>query len=93
MTFRDQDFHKENIIYRNVDHFAQWLASVLKTFDGSAQSLTVYLGDLAEAYAVSNEEYFEIRGFYTKSGNLEGYSFKVQYQQDEDGEIIQNMIL
>ena len=89
MTYRDQDFQKENIIYRNVD----WFASVLKTFDGSAQSLTVYLGDLTEAYAVSNEEFFEIRGFYTKSGNSEGYSFKVQYQQDEDGEIIQNMIL
>ncbi|MBS6986580.1 MULTISPECIES: hypothetical protein [Acidaminococcus] len=55
--------------------------------------MTVYLGDLTEAYAVSNEEFFEIRGFYTKSGNSEGYSFKVQYQQDEDGEIIQNMIL
>ena len=93
MTYRDQDFQKENIIYRNVDGFAHWLASVLKTFDGSAQSLTVYLGDLTEAYAVSNEEFFEIRGFYIKSGNSEGYSFKVQYQQDEDGEIIQNMIL
>lgn len=67
MTYRDQDFQKENIIYRNVDGFAHWLASVLKTFDGSAQSLTVYLGDLTEAYAVSNEEYFEIRGFYTKA--------------------------
>lgn len=66
MTYRDQDFQKENIIYRNVDGFAHWLASVLKTFDGSAQSLTVYLGDLTEAYAVSNEEYFEIRGFYKK---------------------------
>ena len=40
MTYRDQDFQKENIIYRNVDGFAHWLASVLKTFDGSAQSLT-----------------------------------------------------
>lgn len=46
MTYRDQDFQKENIIYRNVDGFAHWLASVLKTFDGSAQSLTVYLGAL-----------------------------------------------
>lgn len=46
MTYRDQDFQKENIIYRNVDGFAHWLASVLKTFDGSAQSLTVYLGSL-----------------------------------------------
>lgn len=67
MTFRDQDFQNENTIYRNVDHFAQWLASVLKTFDGSAQSLAAYLGDLAEAYAVSNEEYFEIRGFIQKA--------------------------
>ena len=87
MTYRDQDFQKENIIYRNVDGFAHWLASVLKTFDGSAQSLTDNFRDHTEAYADTNEEKLEIRG------NSEGYSFKVQYQQDEDGEIIQNMIL
>ena len=92
MTYRDQDFQKENIIYRNVDGFAHWLASVLKTFDGSAQSFTVYLGTLRKLMLFPMRNILR-SGFYTKSGNSEGYSFKVQYQQDEDGEIIQNMIL
>lgn len=73
------------ITFTNVERFKAWLDEVLKS---EYCDFDKYLEDLEYDYGINGSAEYEVRGFFTKSGNPEVYRYEVKDTLYLNGEII-----
>ena len=74
-------------MYKNLEKFIEWLKKVAKS-----EVTNIYiketLKELDEQYGNTGMEEYELSKFETKSGNPETYSYSIEYEEDDNGDII-----
>lgn len=73
-------------MYRNLGMFVAWLITVSKA-EVDETYIKATLEELDKQYCDTGMEVYELSGIETKSGNPETYSYSVEYEEDDDGNI------
>lgn len=74
-------------MYKNLEKFVEWLKKVAKT-EVTETYIKETLKELDEQYGNTGMEQFELSKFETKSGNPETYSYNLEYEEDDNGDVI-----
>lgn len=73
-------------MYKNLEKFVEWLKKVAKS-EVTENYIKETLKELNDQYCNTAMEAFELSKFETKSGNPETYSYNIDYEEDEKGNI------
>lgn len=73
-------------MYKNLERFVKWLKEISKVKVNETY-IQETLKELDTQYCNTGMEEFELSKFETKSGKPETYSYSIEYEENEDGDI------
>lgn len=74
-------------MYKNLERFVEWLKKVSK-YEVDEQYIKATLEELDSQYCNTDFTVYELSSHETKSGNPETYSYNVECEENEDGDVI-----
>lgn len=73
-------------MYKNLENFVKWLKKVAKA-EVTETYIKETLKELDDQYCNTAMEQFELSKFETKSGNPETYSYNLEYEENDNGDV------
>lgn len=73
-------------MYKNLEKFIEWLEKVSKA-EVTNTYIKETLKELDDQYCNTAMEEFELSKFETRSGNSETYSYNIEYEEDDHGNV------
>ena len=73
-------------MYKNLERFVEWLKEVAKA-EVDETYIKATLEEVDRQWSNTGCEFYELSSFETKSGNPETYSYNIEYEENEYGEI------
>ena len=73
-------------MYKNLEKFIEWLKKVSKA-EVTETYIKETLKELDDQYCNTGMEEYELSKFETKSGNPETYSYNLEYEENDNGDV------
>ena len=73
-------------MYKNLEKFIEWLKKVSKA-EVTETYIKETLKELDDQYCNTGIEEYELSKFETKSGNPETYSYNLEYEENDNGDV------
>lgn len=73
-------------MYKNLEKFVEWLKKVAKA-EVTETYIKETLKELDDQYCNTGFEEYELSKFETKSGNPETYSYNLEYEENDNGDV------